>query len=346
MTGQKIFLDTLNGQMTEKVPFWFMRQAGRYLPEYRALRAEKGGFLQMAFDPRAASEITMQPIRRFGMDAAIIFSDILTVPMALGQKLSFMAGEGPKLDPVDFTTLRMDKFHEVLQPVYDALWVTKNALSGEGFDGTALIGFAGAPWTVAAYMIEGQGSKDFMNAKRMSYEKPTEFGALIDLLIEATAQYLIRQVEAGAEALQIFESWAGALDVDQFERWSIVPTKKIIEKVRKVHPAIPIIGFPRLAGLNILSYAEKTGVNAVGIDSLVPTAWAAENLQARKFVVQGNLDPACLLAGGLSLDHSATSILKDLSRSPFVFNLGHGVNKDTPIAHVERLVQIIQEFKR
>jgi uroporphyrinogen decarboxylase len=340
----KILLRTLAGEKTKRIPFWFMRQAGRYLPEYRALRAQKGGFLAMAMDPASACEITMQPIRRFGMDAAIIFSDILTIPMALGMDLRFETGEGPKLDALENLTeisrLNFSQFYK-LDPVYEALRQTRAALKNEGFENTALIGFAGAPWTVATYMIEGGSSRDFIKTKLMAYRDPEGFSALMDLLVEATARYLIEQVKAGAEALQIFDSWAGALDAQGFERWSIAPTQKIIARIRAVHPHVPIIGFPKGAGHNYLSYAQKTGVTAIGLDPQIPTPWAAQNLQ-NLLPVQGNLDPLCLLAGGERLKSAAQKILDDLSNQPFIFNLGHGIHKDTPIAHVETLVEMIK----
>lgn len=339
---QKIFLEALNARKTDSVPFWFMRQAGRYLPEYRKLRAEKGGFLAMALDPEAACEITLQPIRRFGMDAAIIFSDILVVPMALGQKLSFEAGEGPKLEPMDFKNL--DYKESILNPVFEALSRVREGLSREGFSNTALIGFAGGPWTVAAYMIQGSGSKDFAKAKAMAENDQGNFSALIDVLVDSTSCYLIKQVEAGAEALQIFESWAGLLDAHQFAKWVIAPTKKIIQNIRKIHPHIPIIGFPRLAGESYVAYAEETGVTAIGLDQTVSTSWAAQNLQTR-IPVQGNLDPELLIGGGEAMEHATRSILKDLTKKPFVFNLGHGINKETPVEHVEQLVKIIRNFK-
>lgn len=340
----KIFLKTLAGEKTKRIPFWFMRQAGRYLPEYRELRAQKGGFLAMAMDPVSACEITMQPIRRFGMDAAIIFSDILTIPMALGMNLRFETGEGPKLDALEnlqeILRLNFSAFDK-LDPVYEALRQTRVALKNEGFEYTALIGFAGAPWTVATYMIEGGSSRDFIKTKLMAYRDPEGFSALMDLLVEATARYLIDQVNAGAEALQIFDSWAGALDAQGFERWSITPTQKIIQRIRTVHPNIPIIGFPKGAGHNYLSYAQKTGVTAIGLDPQIPTHWAAQNLQTF-LPVQGNLDPLCLLAGGEGLKSAAQKILDDLGNQPFIFNLGHGIHKDTPIAHVETLIEMIK----
>ena len=345
---KKLFLQTLKKMKTDRVPMWFMRQAGRYLPEYRALRANKNGFLDMAYDPVAACEVTMQPIRRFHMDAAILFSDILVVPHALGQHLEFVPGVGPKLEALerasDISRLNTSKLHDVLGPVYGTVANVRAALRDEAFDDVALIGFAGSPWTVATYMIEGGSSRDFMKTKHMAYSDPQGFGAIIDLLVEATAEYLIAQVDAGAEALQLFDSWSSALDADQFQKWSVAPTKKIVDLVKAKHPDIPVIGFPKGAGVNYLSYIAQTGVDAVGLDSAVPTSWAAEHLQS-KLPVQGNLDPFSLYAGGAAMDMAITKILDDLSGGPFVFNLGHGINKDTPIAHVERAVELVRNYR-
>lgn len=336
----KPFLDALSGAVFERPPFWFMRQAGRYLPEYRELRSAKGGFLEMAFDPKSACEITLQPLRRFGMDGAILFSDILTVPMALGQSLEFAAGEGPKLGKLDVGRLNYAAFSK-LDPVYEAVGNIKTALKVEGFDRTALIGFAGAPWTVATYMVEGGSSKDFLKTRLMMYQRPDEFTALMNVLIEATATYLINQINAGAEAVQIFDSWAGALDAQSFKRWCIQPTREIVEMVREAHPHVPIIGFPKGAGYNYLAYAQGTGVSALGLDQQVPVDWAAQVLQPL-CPVQGNLDPALLMAGGDAMRNAVEQILSALSNGPFIFNLGHGIHKDTPVEHVEQLVKFIK----
>jgi len=345
----KTFLKNLAGEKTENVPFWFMRQAGRYLPEYRELRADKGGFLDMVYDPVAACEVTMQPIRRFGMSAAILFSDILVVPHALGQDLKFVAGEGPKLKPIrneaELAALDESKFDDVLSPIYGTVSNVRAGLKSEGFDDTALIGFAGSPWTVACYMVEGQGSKEWKEPKIAAYGDPAFFGKLIDILVERTAQYLIAQVDAGAEALQLFDSWSGALDSEQFHKWVIEPTRRIVDLIHVKHPNVPIIGFARMAGNNITHYLEQSGVDALGLDTQIDTAWAARTLQT-KLPVQGNLDPFCLFAGGDALNHATYKILDDLGGAPFIFNLGHGINKDTPIAHVEQLVKILKDYKR
>lgn len=348
MTQTKIFLDALNGVTTPRVPFWYMRQAGRYLPEYRELRAEKGGFLNMVYDPEAACEVTLQPIRRFHMDAAILFSDILVIPHALGQHLEFMAGEGPKLDPIrdrgGLSILKPGKIDATLSPIYDTIRNIRKGLEDEGYGDVATIGFAGSPWTVACYMVEGQGSKDYMAVKNMAYSDPETFGALIDIVVEATSEYLIEQVNAGAEVLQLFDSWSGALDAAQFRKWVIEPTAKIVAAVRSVHPHVPIIGFPRGSGPNYIAYARDSGVSALGVDPQFAPEQAAKTLQTL-LPVQGNLDPACLLAGGDALRRNAEEVLSALSGGPFVFNLGHGINKETPIAHVEMLSEIIKNWK-
>lgn len=348
MSDKKNLLEALRGYQADHVPFWFMRQAGRYLPEYRELRAQAGGFLEMAYNPEMASEITMQPIRRFGMDGAIIFSDILVIPHALGQHLEFVAGEGPKLNPLraaeDFKSLSFSAFERVLNPVYEALSKTRGKLDQEGFSGTTLIGFCGAPWTVACYMVEGQGSKDYLNVKSLAYTQPELFETLMEILVEASAAYLIKQVEAGAQALQIFDSWAGVLDADSFYKFVIKPTKRIVDLVHDVYPDVPIIGFPRMAGQKYLKYIQDTGVNAVGLDPSVDTGWAARTLQPI-VPVQGNLDPICLLAGGDQMVLAVEKILSDFKNAPFVFNLGHGIQKETPVEHVEQLVKLIRDFK-
>jgi len=344
---KKNFLEVLKKHKPDHIPFWFMRQAGRYLPEYMELRKQAGGFLDMAYNPAMASEITMQPIRRFGMDAAIIFSDILVIPHALGQNLEFVQGEGPKLNPLrnssDLSSLNFSKFQQVLSPVHEAISLTKTALKNEGFGSTALIGFCGAPWTVACYMVEGGGSRDFINVKKLAFQDEKAFAGLIEMLVESSAQYLIDQINAGAEAVQIFDSWAGALDAQSFRKWVINPTRQIVDLVRNVHPDIPIIGFPRCAGQNYLSYVQDTGVSAVSIDQSVDTKWAANSLQS--FVpVQGNLDPICLLTGGDAMVMAVEKIIGDLKEGGFIFNLGHGIHKETPVENVEQLCTLIREY--
>ncbi|MEM6780493.1 MAG: uroporphyrinogen decarboxylase [Pseudomonadota bacterium] len=346
---QKPFLRTLRGEVLDSIPFWFMRQAGRYLPEYRELRAQAGGFLDMAYNPKLACEITMQPIRRFGMDAAIIFSDILVVPHALGQHLEFVAGEGPKLDALnmadDIAKLKPEMTEATFVKVFEALSQTSAQLKSEGFDQTALIGFAGAPWTVACYMVQGGGSKDFEKVRKWAYSDPESFQKLIDILIESTAEYLRGQIKAGAEAVQIFDSWSGVLEANQFHRWVIAPTRQLIEKIKHEHPDIPIIGFPRGAGVLYRDYTRDTGITAVSTDHNLPTQWVASALQT-SLPVQGNLDPIALLAGGNALKLATEKIFNDLAGGPYVFNLGHGVIKDTPVEHVEYLVDMIKAYKR
>lgn len=338
----KDLIRALNGERSEKVPVWLMRQAGRYLPEYRELRAAKGGFLEMAFDPQAACEITMQPIRRYGMSGAILFSDILTVPYALGQDLKFAVGEGPVLGALQ--GLGFEQFDERMRPVYEAVGLIKAQLAMEGFDNTALIGFAGAPWTVATYMVEGGGSKDFMQIKSMAYGRVEEFQALIDMLVDATARYLIAQIGAGAEAVKIFDSWAGVLEEAAFMRWVIMPTAEIVRRVKAVYPNVPVLGFPRGAGFYYERYVRETGIDACAVDQMMPLAYVRDVLQP-VCPVQGNLDPAALMAGGDVLRDAVMRILDALGEKPFIFNLGHGVNKDTPPQNVAALVEIVRGYR-
>ncbi len=337
----KLMLKTLQKVNTDKPPIWFMRQAGRYLPEYRELRAKAGDFLTMCYTPDYATEVTLQPIRRFGFDAAILFSDILVIPDALGQKVRFETGEGPRLEDLNLDQLSLDHLHDHLAPVYAAIGQIRSALIAENFTDTTLIGFAGAPLTVATYMIEGRGTKDFMQFKKFLYGQPQEFDRLMNLLIEATAQYLIRQVEAGAEVLQLFESWAGAVGGFAFEKYVIEANQKIIAKVKAVHPHIPIIGFPKAAGIYLKDYMHKTGIDALGCDFTLPLNYIRDELQTI-MPVQGNLDPGILYAGGALLDREVKNICDTLGEKPYIFNLGHGIHKDTPIAHVEQALKIIR----
>lgn len=349
MDHKKILLSALAGEKTQRIPFWFMRQAGRYLPEYRELRAKSGGFLKMVYQPKTACEITMQPLRRFDMDAAIIFSDILVIPQALGQKLEFVEGEGPKLEaiskPAQISNLNFKNFDQILSPVYEALSLTRRAIQDGGFSDTTLIGFCGAPWTLAAYMIEGGGSDDFQKVRDFAAQNESDFSALIDVLIEADILYLSKQIDAGAEVLQIFDSHAGVLDDVGFKKWVIEPTKKITAALKKRYPHIPVIGFPRRTGNNYELYAKESGVSAMGLDQSVDIRWAARYLQ-NLLPVQGNLDPEILVNGGDNLEKQTYRILNDLSPKPFIFNLGHGVIKETPVSHVETLVKILKEYKR
>ena len=316
-------------------PLWLMRQAGRYLPEYRDLRAEKGGFLALATDPDAAAEVTLQPIRRFGFDGSILFSDILMIPWALGQDLSFGVGEGPRLEPalVDHALDRLQPVMGRLEPVYGTVAKVAAALPPE----TTFLGFAGSPWTVATYMVAGKGSKDQSETRRFAYRDPEAFGAIIDAIADNTVEYLARQVEAGVDVVQLFDSWSGSLSPAQFERWVIAPTASIVERLQARCPGVPIIGFPKGAGGKLPAYARETGVDAIGLDETVDPVWAHASLPA-DMPVQGNLDPLALIAGGADLDAAIDRILAAFVERPHVFNLGHGILPDTPIAHVEQLI--------
>ncbi len=342
MTDTKPILRTLKTKQPhhDSPPWWMMRQAGRYLPEYRELRKEAGGFLDLVYNPEQACEVTMQPIRRYGMSAAILFSDILVIPHALGQEVSFVAGEGPKLAPLNTERLNYAKFEEILSPIYQTVSNVRSALTTEGFDQTALIGFAGAPWTVACYMIEGGGSKTFEKTKTFAYGQTEEFYKLLDLLIKSTTAYLLGQIKAGAEVIQLFNSWAGLLDEDAFRKFVIQPNKKIIQNLKNEYPDIPVIGFPRGAGTMYHPYVQETGVDGVGIDPSVSTKWAARILQPH-CTVQGNLDPVRLLCGGDDLVMAVEKIMSDLKDGPFIFNLGHGVIKETDPEKVALLKSLL-----
>lgn len=335
----KPLLSVLNGGNPGKTPIWLMRQAGRYLPEYRALRAEKGGFLELVYDHDAAAEVTLQPIRRFGFDGAILFSDILIVPHALGQDLRFEAGEGPRLSPPlfenDFAAL--DPAPERLEPIYRTVEKVKAGLPPE----VTFLGFAGAPWTVATYMIAGQGSKEQAEARRYAYRDPQAFAAIIDAIAEMTVDYLSGQIRAGVEAVQLFDSWSGSLSPAQFERWVIAPTARIVAGLEARHPDVPVIGFPKGAGGKLGAYARETGVDAIGLDETVDPSWASRELPP-ELPVQGNLDPLALIAGGKALEEAAARIISAFEGRPHIFNLGHGIQQDTPIAHVERLLELVR----
>ncbi len=337
--GQKPLLDVLNGAVLDVPPMWLMRQAGRYLPEYRALRAEKGGFLELAYDSDCACEITLQPIRRFGFDGAILFSDILVIPHAMGQDLWFEAGEGPRLAPKlsESNWRDLKPQPQRLDPIYDTVRKVKAAL----LDSTTFLGFAGSPWTVATYMVSGQGSKDHADARTIAYSQPEEFGALIDAIIANTVDYLSRQIEAGVDAVQLFDSWAGSLSPTQFDRWVIAPNAAIVTALKKLHPETPIIGFPKGAGAKLLDYAKGVGADAIGIDETIDPVWAHENLP-KGLPVQGNLDPMALLAGGEPLEQAAHRIRAAFAGRPHIFNLGHGISQFTPIAHVEKLISLVR----
>lgn len=335
-----LLLDTLRGKKAERPPVWLMRQAGRYLPEYRALRADKGGFLELVYDTEAAAEVTLQPIRRFGFDGAILFSDILIVPYAMGQDLTFVKGEGPRLSPklVDHALEGLERVPERLQPIYDTVAAVKARLGPE----TTLLGFAGSPWTVATYMVAGEGSRDQHDTRAMAYRDPGAFGAIIDAIADLTVEYLCGQIDAGAEAVQMFDSWAGSLAPTQFERWVIAPNAAIVAGVRARHPDVPIIGFPKGAGEKLSAYMRETGVSAAGLDETVDPVWAHSVLPP-DLPVQGNLDPLLLLSGGPALNSAVDTILNAFADRPHVFNLGHGIGQHTPIAHVEQLVEKLRD---
>ncbi|TCM18542.1 uroporphyrinogen decarboxylase [Novosphingobium sp. PhB165] len=338
-----LLLDTLHGTNTNKRAVWLMRQAGRYLPEYRALRAEKGGFLALVYDTDAAAEITLQPIRRFGFDGAILFSDILIVPYAMGQDLQFLAGEGPKLTPrlVDHTLESLVAVPERLTPIYETVRKVRAGLAAD----KTMLGFAGSPWTVATYMCAGEGSRDQHETRAMAYRDPAAFEAIIQAIVGVTVEYLSGQIEAGAEAVQLFDSWAGSLSPAQFERWVIAPNAAIVAAVKARHPQTPIIGFPKGSGEKLAAYARETRVDAVGIDETVDPIWAARELP-EGLPVQGNLDPLLLLSGGAELESQTRRVLDAFADRPHVFNLGHGIGQFTPIEHVEALLAIVRNWSR
>ncbi|MCF8707235.1 uroporphyrinogen decarboxylase [Rhizorhapis sp. SPR117] len=333
-------LRVLHGEKLDIPPLWLMRQAGRYLPEYRALRTEKGGFLELVYDSPAAAEITLQPLRRFGFDGSILFSDILIVPYALGQDLWFEAGEGPRLAPplcendLAGLTLRREK----LAPIYETVKLVKAELPQH----TTFLGFAGSPWTVATYMVAGAGSKDHGLARRLAYGNPVRFGKIIHAIIDLTVEYLAGQVESGVEAIQLFDSWSGSLSPLEFDKWVIEPNRAIVEQLRVRCPGIPIIGFPKGAGGKLAAYAQGTGVDAIGLDETVDPHWANQVLP-KGLPVQGNLDPLALIAGGEALKTATENIVSAFVDRPHIFNLGHGILPDTPIEHVEMLIKLVRK---
>jgi uroporphyrinogen decarboxylase len=331
------FLDPLRKHPLSPPPVWLMRQAGRYLLEYRATRSEAGSFLDLCYNPRLAAEVTLQPIRRYGFDAAILFSDILVVPDAIGQPVRFAEGEGPRLDPIrdvaDLTRLDLRKAKGKFETVWETVSLLRRDLPAE----TALIGFCGAPWTVATYMAEGRGSSDQAEARGWAYRDPHGFQRLIDLLSEASIAYLSGQVEAGADVLQIFDSWAGSLAENEFESWVIAPTRRIVAAIKAKYPTVPIIGFPRGASSLLEHFAKATGVDGVSCDTSCPLS-LMQTVANSGTVVQGNLDPLLLVAGGEALDRRIDTILAAMSGKPFIFNLGHGIVPETPPEHVGRLV--------
>ena len=333
-------LRVLKGDRLDTPPVWLMRQAGRYLPEYRALRAEKGGFLDLATDPESAAEITLQPIRRFGFDGAILFSDILMVPWALGQDLTFGVGEGPHLEPAlaDHALDALTRVPGRLEPVYETVRTVAAALPAE----TTFLGFAGSPWTVATYMVAGHGSRDQSETRRFAYRAPADFAHIIDTIAELTIEYLSRQIQSGVMAVQLFDSWAGSLSPAQFERWVIAPNARIVAALHERHPETPVIGFPKGAGGKLVAYARGTGVDVIGLDETVDPEWA-NSVLPDGFPVQGNLDPLTLIAGGTELRTAVDRVVGAFAGRPHIFNLGHGILPDTPIAHVEQVLAHIRK---
>ncbi|WP_344700522.1 uroporphyrinogen decarboxylase [Sphingomonas limnosediminicola] len=329
-------LAVLRGERRDPTPVWMMRQAGRYLPEYRELRAEKGGFLDLVYDSDAAANITLQPLQRFAaLDAAILFSDILIVPFAIGQNLTFVAGEGPRLTPTMLASKLQDLTPHAgrLDPIYETVAKVKARLDPS----KTLIGFAGSPWTVATYMVAGQGSREQAETRRFAYADPGAFSAIIGRIEEVTIEYLSRQIDAGADAVQLFDSWAGSLSPAQFEQWVVAPTSRIVASLRERYPDVPVIGFPKGAGGKLAAYARETGVTALGLDETVDPHWAANELPA-DLPVQGNLDPLSLIAGGEALKNAVSRILDAFAGRPHIFNLGHGILQDTPIANVQSML--------
>jgi uroporphyrinogen decarboxylase len=340
-TSAKPLLDVLSGRRQAIPPVWMMRQAGRYLPEYRELRARAGSFLNLCFSPEMAAEATLQPIRRFGFDAAIIFSDILVVPQALDRAVRFEAGEGPRLDPLgaaDIGGLRNELDLAVLAPVYEALRLTRQSLD----PAVTLIGFCGAPWTVATYMVAGRGTPDQAPARLMAYRDPTAFARLIDVLVAASVHHLVEQLKAGADAVQIFDTWAGILPPTEFDRWCVGPARQIVTQVRQQVPDARVVGFPRGAGGSLARYVERVPVDGISIDWTAEPAFIRERIQSR-VAVQGNLDPLALVAGGAALDRAVDDVLASYGAGRLIFNLGHGILPETPIAHVEQMLRRVRE---
>lgn len=339
----KPLLTVLRGERRDPIPMWMMRQAGRYLPEYRELRREKGSFLDLVYDSDAAAEVTLQPLARFpDLDAAILFSDILIVPFAIGQNLSFVTGEGPRLTPPLMTSDldQLTGYPARLEPIYETVRKVKERLG----PAKALIGFAGSPWTVATYMVAGEGTREQAEARRLAYADPRKFGDIIARIEEVTFDYLSGQIGSGVEAVQLFDSWSGSLSPAQFEQWVIAPTARLLRRLKAHHPNVPVIGFPKGAGGKLLAYASETGVDAIGLDETVDPAWAAREL-APSLSLQGNLDPLALVTGGEALETSVKRILDVFADRAHIFNLGHGILQDTPLAHVEQLIALVKGNK-
>ncbi len=343
MAETKTLLRALAGETLPVPPIWMMRQAGRYLPEYRATRAEAGDFLSLCYNSELAAEVTLQPIRRYGFDAAILFADILLIPEALGADLWFVTGEGPRLSTIT-DTAGFDKLkpasdvHDHLAPIYETVRILRRELPSE----TTLIGFAGAPWTVATYMIAGRGTPDQGPAHALMAENPALFEALIERLTEATIEYLSAQVEAGAETVKIFDSWAGSLKGDAFDRYALAPTKRIIAELKSRHPGLPIIAFPREAGEKYIGFAKATGADCVALDNSVSPDWAAQNVQSDS-CVQGNLASSHMVTGGQALVDETRAIVRAFSKGPHIFNLGHGITPDADPENVQLMIDTVRE---
>jgi uroporphyrinogen decarboxylase len=343
MTSSKTILRALAGETLPTPPIWMMRQAGRYLPEYKATRAIAGDFLSLCYNPELATEVTLQPIRRYGFDAAILFADILLIPQALGADLWFVTGEGPRLSTItsqaDLDKLGpVEDIHETLNPIYQTVRNLSGALPAE----TTLIGFAGAPWTVATYMIAGQGTPDQAPAHKLRIEQPAVFDALMDKITEATIDYLSMQIEAGAEVVKIFDSWAGSLPDDAFQKYSVEPARRITSALKAKHPNTPIIGFPREAGQGYIGFAKATGVDCVALDNSVTPEWAVKNVQVDG-CVQGNLKSSHMVTGGQDLVDETRAIVKAFSGGPHIFNLGHGITPDADPDNVQRMIDAVRE---
>ncbi|MCZ8316178.1 uroporphyrinogen decarboxylase [Phreatobacter sp.] len=340
----KPLLDVLKGGKAASPPIWMMRQAGRYLPEYRATREQAGSFLNLCFNPELAAEVTLQPLRRFGFDGAILFSDILVLPHALGQTVAFEAGEGPRLDPLvdasGLSRLAHALDEAIVGKVYEAVARIHEQLPA----GTTFIGFCGAPWTVATYMVAGKGGDDQVAARLFAYRDPEGFSRLIDIIVEASITYLLGQIRAGVDAVQIFDTWAGVLPADEFRRWCVEPIGRIVAGVKAAAPGIPVIVFPKGAGLRLEAVVNGTGADAVGLDWTADAGFVASAIQP-KVAVQGNVDPIALLAGGEALDRAVDTTLEAFGRGRLIFNLGHGILPPTPIAHVERMVARVRNWK-
>jgi len=338
-SADKPLLAVLRGERRDPPPMWLMRQAGRYLPEYRELRASRGGFLDLVYDPAAAAEVTLQPLKRFAFDGAILFSDILVVPHAMGMDLSFVAGEGPRLAPplAQGRIRDLKPAIERLDPVYKTVGRVKEVLAPN----VTFLGFAGSPWTVATYMVAGQGSREQAEARLLGYADPGKMAAILDIVSAISLEYLSGQIAAGVDAVQLFDSWAGSLAPAQFEKMVIARTAWLVDELRKRHPDTPVIGFPKGAGGKLRAYAAETGVDAIGLDETVDPRWAASELPPN-LPVQGNLDPLALIAGGDDLRSAVRTILDAFADRPHIFNLGHGIQQTTPIAHVEELVALVK----